>query len=113
MMCDFTASPARETRGRVEIDAPPDQVFASLIEPAELTIVHSGFGDDRRPDGYQLGWQEFLVSLTRMLEVGAGGQPVRQAAPAACEAFAGAPRESLSPREPGLFRSTASSSIVD
>ena len=149
-MCDFAA--ARDGRGAgtgVEIDVPPDQVFAALIEPAELnrwiatdadgraarwagattsagttarsrssnstpagrsptpgatpgttatgptatvvrwelegsqgrtylTIVHSGFGDDRRPDGYQLGWQEFLVSLKRMLEVGAGWQPVRQ-----------------------------------
>ena len=147
-MCDFGASPKTEARGRVEIDVPPDRVFAALIEPAELnrwiatdatvepevggrydfgwdhgpvkileldpgrtlayswrhswddgdgpdstvvrwelegsqgrtylTIVHSGFGDDRRPDGYQLGWQEFLVSLKRMLEVGAGWQPVRQ-----------------------------------
>jgi uncharacterized protein YndB with AHSA1/START domain len=152
-MCDFTAPPAKEARAAVEIDAAPDQVFASLIEPAELnrwiatdatvepevggrydfgwdhgpvkilelepgrtlayswrhsaddgdgpdstvvrwelegsqgrtylTIVHSGFGDDRRPDGYQLGWQEFLVSLKRMLEVGAGWQPVRQTEPAA------------------------------
>jgi uncharacterized protein YndB with AHSA1/START domain len=152
-MCDFTASRKQEARGSVEIDAQPEQVFASLIEPAELnrwiatnaavepevggrydfgwdhgpvkilelepgrvlayswrhswddgegpdstvvrwelegsrgrtylTIVHSGFGDDRRPDGYQLGWQEFLVSLKRMHEVGAGWQPVRQAEPAA------------------------------
>ena len=152
-MCDFAAPPKTEARGRVEIDVPPDQVFAALIEPAELnrwiatdatvepevggrydfgwdhgpvkileldpgrtlayswrhswddgdgpnstvvrwelegsqgrtylTIVHSGFGDDRRPDGYQLGWQEFLVSLKRMLEVGAGWQPVRQSEPAA------------------------------
>ena len=152
-MCDFTASRDREARGYVEIDAPPGQVFASLIEPGELnrwiatnavveprvggrydfgwdhgpvqilelepgrtlayswrhswddgdgpdstvvrwelegaqgrtylTIVHSGFGDDRRADGYQLGWQEFLVSLKRMHEVGAGWQPVRQAEPAA------------------------------
>jgi uncharacterized protein YndB with AHSA1/START domain len=43
-----------------------------------LTIVHSGFGDDRRPDGYQLGWQEFLASLKRMHEVGPDWQPVRQ-----------------------------------
>jgi uncharacterized protein YndB with AHSA1/START domain len=151
--CDFAAPPKTEARGRVEIDVPPGQVFAALIEPAELnrwiatdatvepevggrydfgwdhgpvkileldpgrtlayswrhswddgdgpdstvvrwelegsqgrtylTIVHSGFGDDRRPDGYQLGWQEFLVSLKRMLEVGAGWQPVRQTEPAA------------------------------
>jgi uncharacterized protein YndB with AHSA1/START domain len=151
--CDFAAPRKTEARGRVEIDVPPDQVFAALIEPAELnrwiatdatvepevggrydfgwghgpvkileldpgrtlayswrhswddgdgpdstvvrwelegsqgrtylTIVHSGFGDDRRPDGYQLGWQEFLVSLKRMLEVGAGWQPVRQTEPAA------------------------------
>jgi uncharacterized protein YndB with AHSA1/START domain len=152
-MCDFTASRANEARATVEIDAPPDQVFASLIEPAELnrwiatnaevepqvggrysfgwdhgpvkileldpgralayswrhswddgdgpdstvvrweldgsqgrtflTIVHSGFGADRRSDGYELGWLEFLASLKRMLEVGAGWQPVRQAEPAA------------------------------
>jgi uncharacterized protein YndB with AHSA1/START domain len=152
-MCDFTASRANEARATVEINAPPDQVFASLIEPAELnrwiatnaevepqvggrysfgwdhgpvkileldpgralayswrhswddgdgpdstvvrweldgsqgrtflTIVHSGFGADRRSDGYQLGWLEFLASLKRMLEVGAGWQPVRQAEPAA------------------------------
>ncbi len=34
-----------------------------------LTIVHSGFGA-RRVDDYQLGWQQFLVSLKQMLEVG-------------------------------------------
>lgn len=43
-----------------------------------LTIVHSGFGPDRRPDGYQLGWMEFLASLKRMHEAGEGWQPVRQ-----------------------------------
>ena len=35
-----------------------------------LTIVHSGFGADRRTEGYQLGWMEFLASLKRMHEVG-------------------------------------------
>jgi len=147
-MCDFSARPAGEARATVEIEAAPGQVFASLIEPAQLdrwiatgaeveprvggrysfgwdhgpvkileldpdrvlayswrhswddgdgpdatvvrwelagaqgrtylTIAHSGFGDDRRPDGYQLGWQEFLASLKRMHEVGPGWQPVRQ-----------------------------------
>jgi hypothetical protein len=57
--------------------------FRGRRDRTYLTIVHSGFGDDRRPDGYQLGWQEFLVSLKRMLEVGAGWQLVRQAEPAA------------------------------
>jgi uncharacterized protein YndB with AHSA1/START domain len=48
-----------------------------------LTIVHSGFGPDRRTEGYQLGWMEFLASLKRMHEVGAGWRPVEQlAAPA-------------------------------
>jgi uncharacterized protein YndB with AHSA1/START domain len=45
-----------------------------------LTIVHSGFGPDRRTDGYQLGWQEFLVSLKRMHEAGRGWEPVEQVA---------------------------------
>jgi len=44
-----------------------------------LTIVHSGFGD-RPTDGYQLGWMEFLASLKRMHEAGAGWRPVEQAA---------------------------------
>ena len=48
-----------------------------------LTIVHSGFGPDRRTEGYQLGWMEFLVSLKRMHEVGAGWRPVEQVTPAA------------------------------
>jgi uncharacterized protein YndB with AHSA1/START domain len=154
-MCDFTVSREHQARATVEIGASPDQVFDSLIEPAQLnrwiatdaeveprvggrydfgwdhgpvkileldpgrvlsyswrhswddgngdgpdstvvrwelegsqgrtylTIVHSGFGAGRRADGYQLGWQEFLVSLKRMHEVGAGWQPVRQAEPAA------------------------------
>jgi uncharacterized protein YndB with AHSA1/START domain len=44
-----------------------------------LTIVHSGFGGaERRTEGYQLGWMEFLASLKRMLEVGAGWRPVEQ-----------------------------------
>jgi uncharacterized protein YndB with AHSA1/START domain len=147
-MCDVSRSREAEARASVEIDAPPSQVFASLIEPAQLdrwiatgaevdprvggrysfgwdhgpvkileleqdralayswrhswddgdgpdstavrwelegsqgrtylTIVHSGFGADRRSDGYQLGWQAFLVSLKRMHEVGPGWQPVRQ-----------------------------------
>jgi len=47
-----------------------------------LTIVHSGFGGDaRKTDGYQLGWLEFLASLKRMHEVGAGWRPVEQVAP--------------------------------
>jgi uncharacterized protein YndB with AHSA1/START domain len=43
-----------------------------------LTIVHSGFGPDRSADGYQLGWMEFLASLKRMHEVGAGWKPVEE-----------------------------------
>jgi uncharacterized protein YndB with AHSA1/START domain len=53
-----------------------------------LTIVHSGFGPDRRPDGYQLGWMEFLASLKRMHEAGPAWQPVRQV-PVAVPAAAG------------------------
>lgn len=48
-----------------------------------LTIVHSGFGADRRTEGYQLGWMEFLASLKRMHEAGAGWRPVELAAPPA------------------------------
>ncbi len=40
-----------------------------------LTIVHSGFGD-RPTDDYQLGWQAFLVTLKRMLELAESWQPV-------------------------------------
>jgi uncharacterized protein YndB with AHSA1/START domain len=147
--CDFTAFSDAEARASVEIAASPDEVFASLIEPAQLnrwiaehaevepevggrydfgwdhgpvkilelepgkvlsyswrhsgedaegpeatvvrwelegsqghthlTIVHSGFGGTgRRPEGYQLGWMEFLASLKRMLEAGAGWRPVEQ-----------------------------------
>jgi uncharacterized protein YndB with AHSA1/START domain len=149
-LCDVSVARDGEARAGVEIDASPSEVFASLIEPAQLdrwiaagaevepevggrysfgwdhgpvkileldpdralayswrhswddgdgggpaatvvrwelegsqgrtylTIVHSGFGADRRADGYQLGWQEFLASLKRMHEVGPGWQPVRQ-----------------------------------
>jgi uncharacterized protein YndB with AHSA1/START domain len=46
-----------------------------------LTIVHSGFGGTgRRTEGYQLGWMEFLASLKRMHEVGAGWRPVQRVA---------------------------------
>jgi uncharacterized protein YndB with AHSA1/START domain len=150
--CDFAALaavPERDrdghgvARGEVEIDALPERVFASLIEPAQLdrwiatkaevepvvggrfsfgwdhgpvkivelvpdkvlayswedtdapgtvvrwelagsgghtylTLVHSGFGPDQAPDGYQLGWQEFLVSLRRMHEIGEAWQPFTQ-----------------------------------
>jgi uncharacterized protein YndB with AHSA1/START domain len=147
--CDFTAFRDTEARASVEIAASPSQVFASLIEPAQLnrwiaeraevdpevggrydfgwdhgpvkilelepdkvlayswrhsfqdaagpdatvvrwelagsqghthlTIVHSGFGGtERRTEGYQLGWMEFLASLKRMHEVGAGWRPVEQ-----------------------------------
>ncbi len=48
-----------------------------------LTIVHSGFGPDRRTEGYQLGWIEFLASLKRMHEVGPGWRPVEQVTAAA------------------------------
>jgi len=48
-----------------------------------LTIVHSGFGQGRRPDGYQLGWMEFLASLKRMHEAGAAWRPVEQVPAAA------------------------------
>jgi uncharacterized protein YndB with AHSA1/START domain len=147
--CDFTAFSDTEARASVGIAASPTEVFASLIEPAQLdrwiaeraevepevggrydfgwdhgpvkilelepgkvlayswrhsfqdaegpdatvvrwelegsqghthlTIVHSGFGGtERRPEGYQLGWMEFLASLKRMLEAGAGWRPVEQ-----------------------------------
>jgi len=147
--CDFTAFGDTEARASVEIAASPTEVFASLIEPAQLdrwiaeraevepevggrydfgwdhgpvkilelepgkvlayswrhswedaggpdstvvrwelegsqghthlTIVHSGFGGTpRRTEGYQLGWMEFLASLKRMLEAGAGWRPVEQ-----------------------------------
>ena len=151
--CDFTAFGDGEARASVEIAAAPGEVFASLIEPAQLdrwiatraevephvggrygfgwdhgpvkilelepdkvlayswrhswddeqgpaatvvrweldgsqgrthlTIVHSGFGGDRRTEGYQLGWMEFLASLKRMHEAGPAWRPVEQvAAPA-------------------------------
>lgn len=35
-----------------------------------LTLVHSGFGEDRDAEGYRLGWQAFLVSLRRLVELG-------------------------------------------
>jgi uncharacterized protein YndB with AHSA1/START domain len=38
----------------------------------KITLVHSGFNEkDRKASGgYSFGWQAFLVSLRRMLEVG-------------------------------------------
>lgn len=35
-----------------------------------LTVVHSGFGDPRDAEGYRLGWQAFLASLRRFVELG-------------------------------------------
>jgi uncharacterized protein YndB with AHSA1/START domain len=147
--CDLTAFRDTDARASVDIDASPGEVFASLIEPAQLnrwiadradvepevggrydfgwdhgpvkilelepdkvlayswrhswedqegpdstvvrwelagsqghthlTIVHSGFGGSgRKAEGYQLGWMEFLASLKRMHEAGAGWRPVEQ-----------------------------------
>lgn len=63
-------------------DGPPESVvrweLAGSGGHTHLTLVHSGFGPDKATDGYQLGWQEFLVSLRRMHEVGAGWQPFTQ-----------------------------------
>jgi uncharacterized protein YndB with AHSA1/START domain len=62
-----------------------DLLMLSLAKQGRthLTIVHSGFGGGRRTEGYQLGWMEFLASLKRLHEVGAGWRPVEQvAAPA-------------------------------
>lgn len=60
-------------------DGPPDTVvrweLAGSGGHTYLTLVHSGFGPDKATDGYQLGWQEFLVSLRRMHEIGADWQP--------------------------------------
>ncbi len=151
--CDFTLRHEGEARASADIAASPADVFASLIEPAQLdrwiavraevdprvggrydfgwdhgpvrilelepdkslayswrhawedtdgpestvvrweldgshghthlTIVHSGFGPDRSPDGYQLGWMEFLASLKRMHEAGAAWKPVEEVPAAA------------------------------
>jgi uncharacterized protein YndB with AHSA1/START domain len=151
--CDFTVRRDGEARASVDISASPAEVFASLIEPAQLnrwiaaqaevdprvggrydfgwdhgpvkilelepektlayswrhpwedaegpqstvvrweldgsqghthlTIVHSGFGPDPSADGYTLGWIEFLASLKRMHEVGAGWKPVEEVPAAA------------------------------
>jgi uncharacterized protein YndB with AHSA1/START domain len=142
--CDFSAFADDHVRCQIDVAAPPAEVFASLLDPAQLdrwiavkaevepeiggridfgwdhgpvkilelvpdkaiayswelaggppetvvrwelegsgghthlTLVHSGFGPDRGTDGYQLGWQEFLVTLRRMHELGAAWQPFTQ-----------------------------------
>lgn len=65
-----------------EHDSPDTVVRWELAGSAgrtRLTIVHSGFGD-HPTDGYQLGWQEFLVSLKRMHESGAAWQSLETVA---------------------------------
>jgi uncharacterized protein YndB with AHSA1/START domain len=42
-----------------------------------ITLVHSGFGG-RDTSGYQLGWQAFLSTLRRMLELGDGWRKIEQ-----------------------------------
>ncbi|SDG50064.1 Uncharacterized conserved protein YndB, AHSA1/START domain [Lentzea fradiae] len=42
-------------------------------EPGEgtrISLRHSGFVDGRPSDGYQLGWQNLLINLQRMVEIG-------------------------------------------
>jgi hypothetical protein len=82
---------------RAQIGAPPEAVYAALTEAAaqrawlaecaEVSLDDGAFefwgrytpeGErGRRTEGYQLGWMEFLASLKRMHEAGAGWRPVQ------------------------------------
>jgi uncharacterized protein YndB with AHSA1/START domain len=42
-----------------------------------LTLVHSGFADDRLAEEYRQGWPGYLVEIKRMHELGARWQPMR------------------------------------
>ena len=41
-----------------------------------LTLVHSGFSDDRLAEEYRQGWPGYLVELKRLLELGSGWEPI-------------------------------------
>jgi uncharacterized protein YndB with AHSA1/START domain len=136
---DFTLPAQGEARVRTAISVPPDEVFASLLDPAQVdrwaggsavieaqvggrydfgwdhgpvqitelepdrvlayswrypdrpdtsvrwelrgsrghtfvTLVHSGFDDDRLAEEYRQGWPGYLTDLKRMLEVGLAWQ---------------------------------------
>lgn len=42
-----------------------------------LTLVHSGFADDRLAEEFRQGWPGFLVELKRMLELGTRWEPMK------------------------------------
>jgi uncharacterized protein YndB with AHSA1/START domain len=67
-MCDFTASREKEARGYVEIDAPPDRVFAALIEPAELNrwIATNAAVEPRVGGRYDFGWDHGPVKILEL-----------------------------------------------
>lgn len=52
---------------------PDTEVHWDLADSDDGTLVtvrHQGFVDGRPADGYQLGWQNLLIGLQRMLEIG-------------------------------------------
>lgn len=63
-----------------QYDAEPDTVVTWSLEESggrtRLTLVHSGFGDSRRCEDYQLGWGAFLAQIKYLVECGAAWHKV-------------------------------------
>ena len=64
----------------------PDTVVTWELEGSggrtRLTLVHSGFVDDRSKGGYDVGWAAFLASFKRMVELEGRWRPVQGVEPA-------------------------------
>ncbi len=59
----------------------PDTVVRWQLREARgstfLTLIHSGFADDRLAEQFRQGWPGFLVELKRILELGPAWQPIK------------------------------------
>jgi Activator of Hsp90 ATPase homolog 1-like protein len=65
--CDFAAPPEGEARASVDIAASPAEVFASLIEPAQLDrwIADHAEVEPRLGGRYDFGWDHGIVAARR------------------------------------------------
>jgi uncharacterized protein YndB with AHSA1/START domain len=66
--CDFTAFSAEEARASVEITAAPGEVFASLIEPAQLNrwIADKAEVEPQVGGRYDFGWDHGPVKILEL-----------------------------------------------
>ena len=66
--CDFTALGGTEARGSTDIDAPAAEVFASLIEPAQLNrwIAAQARVEPEIGGRYDFGWDHGPVKILEL-----------------------------------------------